>query len=246
MKKIFTNLTFAITFLLCTVSLVASAQTVTPAGPSLDATTTPPTSVTSVGKIICYGSNITLSGPTGADKYQWYKIDASGTKHLVKESTTSGDNLYSETSTDAGYYNYQLVQINTNGCTSIASNPFSVYVMPQIVPVINTTATSICASTTANPQGATTTTTATLSISGLDSRFTYGSYQWKLNGIDIPGATGLTYTVPVQTAAPATLSYTVSVSYTSYGGVGCPATSPTPMVINVVAPLGQPTITFGN
>src|SRR5471030_340899 len=119
-----------------------SAQVIT--GPS-DATTPPPTSATQVGKVLCAGTPISITGPqdvTGVDYpiYHWYKLDASGNKQL----TASTGKTYTETPTASGYYNYELVTESAGGCTSPISDVFKVFVLPPLTATITATGTAIC------------------------------------------------------------------------------------------------------
>jgi hypothetical protein len=231
MKKHITLLKFAIVILLSTVSLVASAQTAAPfSGPS-DATTVAPTTAAAVGQILCYGSQITLKGPvdaTGTIKYEWYKENSAGVKTLVKGPAT--DNTYTETSTTAGYYTYYLVQVNANDCTSEMSDPFKIYVLPELAPAI-AGGSNVCekAQTTTN-----------LTITGLDTHFTY-TYQWTREGTNITGATQDHYEVSEQTAG--TVKYAVKVAYTL--NTSCTATSPDKSIVVVGLPT-KPVIQYNN
>lgn len=190
--------------LLCSVVMMAAAGT----GPS-DATTAPPTNASDVDQVLCFGSTISLKGPVdgGASykKYQWYKLDASGNKQLVKEGT---DNSYTETSDGAGYYTYQLVTVNTNDCSSDISDPFKVYVLPQLNPTI----TSVGNASTVCEKGQS---TLTLTADAGNTNFAY-TYQWTRNGTDIAGATSNTYQVTEQSSG--SINYGVKVSYTLNNG----------------------------
>src|SRR3954469_14865730 len=74
------------------------AQTATPATPfstPSDTTTAPPATAAAVNKVLCAGGQISLKGlgtAVSTNKYQWFKVDLSGQKKLVKETT--GDNTY--------------------------------------------------------------------------------------------------------------------------------------------------------
>ena len=232
MKKHITLLKFAIVILLSSVSLIASAQTATPFTGPTDATTAPPATAGAVGQILCYGSQITLKGPvdaTGTIKYEWYKENTSGVKTLVKGPAT--DNTYTETSTTAGYYTYYLVQVNANDCTSDMSDPFKIYVLPELTPAI-AGGSNVCekAQTTTN-----------LTITGLDTRFTY-TYQWTREGVNITtGGTLDHYAVTEQTVG--TVKYAVKVAYTL--NTSCTATSADKSIVVVGVPT-KPVIQFNN
>lgn len=220
----------AIALIFSIASLTALAQTPAPFSGPTDATSAPPASASS--SVLCYGSNISLTGPTdgtGTLKYDWYKINSSNTAVLVKEGTNN-DNTYTEASAGTGYYTYKLVMVNANGCTSDASDPISIYILPQLSPAIAATNASIC------EKGQTST---TLSITGLNTNYTY-TYQWTREGTDISGATSATYTATEQTAG--TVHYGVKVSYTLNSGCSQTATT----TINVIAVPSKPTIQIGS
>jgi hypothetical protein len=231
MKNNYTPIKTIIIILLSAFSFSAAAQTPF-AGPS-DAATAPPTTATSVAQVLCSGSQILLKGPadaTGSIKYQWYKTDNAGVKKLVKEGVNK-DNVYSETPTSSGYYNYQLVMVNSNNCISDPSDPFNVYVLPALNPVVDGNG-SVCEKGQTN---------STLSITGLDNRFTY-TYQWTREGTNIAtNGTSATYTVTEQTAG--TYKYAVKVAYTL--NTSCTKTAADKPVTVVPVP-AKPTIQIGN
>ncbi|MES2376978.1 MAG: hypothetical protein V4553_10390 [Bacteroidota bacterium] len=200
MKKRSLTIPLILVLLLSMVTFVASAQI---AGPS-DATTPPPATAGAVAKVLCYGSTISLSGPqdNGVDfaKYHWYKIDASGVR---QEVTTQTGRTYTETSGAAGYYTYQVVTENANGCTSPLSDPLQIYVLPQLSVNITTPTSSMCAV-------ASNSTVLTANVTPATG-YTI-NYQWTRGGVDIPGATSSTYTVTNETTA-ATVTFGVKTSY---------------------------------
>ncbi|QJD96635.1 hypothetical protein HH214_12460 [Mucilaginibacter robiniae] len=236
MKQRFTLIKVAVVFWLTIFSLSAFAQSSTSsaspfAGPS-DATTAPPATATDagLGQVLCAGSTITLKGDAdpSVSKYQWYKVNSSGTKTLVYEGTT---NSYTETAAGAGYYIYYLVKVNSNTCTSDVSDPFKLYVLPALNPTVDG-GNSVCEKNQS---------TTDLKVAGLDSRFSY-TYQWTRNGSNITtDGTSATYTVKEATAG--TVKYAVNVAYTLKSS--CTATSPDKSVTVVPVPT-KPTITFGN
>ena len=229
MKPQFTLLKTAIVILLSAVSYVASAQTATPFSGPTDATTAPPATAAAVGQVLCSGSQILLKGPvTAGMKYEWYKETNAGVKTLVKGPGT--DNTYTETATTAGYYTYYLVQVNANDCTSAMSDPFKVFVLPALNPVI-AGASNVCA------QGQT---TANLTITGLTAGYTY-TYQWTRAGVNITGATADNYTVTETTAG--SVNYAVKVAYTL--NTSCTATSADKAITVVPVPT-KPVIQFNN
>jgi len=200
MKQRILTITSMLFFLILCIGTTASAQT---SGPS-DTTTPPPTNATDVAKVLCAGSTISMSAPqdNGVDftKYHWYKIDASGNK---QEVTAMTGRTYTETSTQPGYYSYQVVTENANGCTSPISDVFKVYVLPPLSVSITTPTSSVCAEA-----GSTTTLTATATPG---SGFVL-NYQWTKNGTAIAGATSNTYTATGLTTA-GTTTYGVTVTY---------------------------------
>lgn len=201
MKKRSLTLSTILVLLLSMVTFIASAQVTT--GPS-DATTAPPATANAVAKVLCYGSTISLTGPqdNGVDfaKYHWYKIDPNGVR---QEVTSQTGRTYTETSGAAGYYTYQLVTENTNGCTSPLSDPLQVYILPDLTVNITTPTSSMCAV-------ATNSTVLTANVTPATG-YTI-NYQWTKGGTDIAGATSSTYTVTNQTTA-GTTTYGVKVSY---------------------------------
>lgn len=243
MKRIFTNLTLVITFLLCTVSMIASAQTPTPVsspGPS-DATTAPPTTspATGVNQIICASTQIKINPtnpgtvPVGTN-YSWYKIQKDPSTGVETSVLVGTDPNYSEIPTVAGYYKYKLVFGNALGCSSDASPVYTIYVLPAINPTLAASTLNICP----NNQ-----TTSQLTISSvLDNRFTY-TYVWKKDGNVIAGESLDHYTASEATSG--TYHYTVTVSYSAFSTVTCSGTS-SPIAITVAPPIATPTITFGN
>ena len=206
-----------------------SAQVTTVTGPS-DKTTTPPASASAVAQVLGTGSAISLkvgSTTTATDmRYQWYKLDNTGTKKLVQDGS---DNTYKETSTDAGYYTYQLVMSNGNQCTSDISDPFKVYVLPALNPTIAASSGTICSNGTS---------TATLTANAGNTNYSY-LYQWSMNGADIQGATAATYTTAANTTGNNT--YAVKVSYalnSNYSGTAS-------QVVNMIAVPNKPAISVG-
>ena len=200
MKKIYTLLSPILIVALVAITNMASAQV--PSGPS-DATTAPPTQASDVGKVLCAGSTISISGPQDVGNvdfaaYQWYKLDGAGNKQLTNITTRT----YTETATTAGYYNYEVITVNASGCTSPISDPFKVFVLPPLTATITNTASTICAGVgttilTANPTPAT----------GYVL-----NYQWTRAGVNITGATTNSYTVSAE-ATPGTVTFGVNITY---------------------------------
>lgn len=227
MKKRFLIIAPFLVLLLVMVSTIASAQVAS--GPS-DATTPPPTSAADVAKVLCASSNISLTAPQDAGgvdytKYHWYKIDANGNK---QEVTVMTGRTYTETPTQPGYYEYQVVTENANGCTSPISDVFKEYVLPPLSVSITTPTSSMCA----EAGNSTLLTAATTPATGFAL-----NYQWTLDGVPITGATSSTYNVTGLTT-PGTLHYGVTVTY----GLNstCPASDAKDIVISPLP--GKPTI----
>ena len=217
MKKRFQALTPFFIALMLMVSTAASAQVAS--GPS-DATTAPPATAAAVAKVLCAGTDISMSAPQDGTvdfaKYHWYKIDVNGVK---QEVTAITGRTYTETPTTAGYYNYVVVTENANGCTSPVSDVFKVFVLPPLSVTITTPTTSMCAVTTNESLLTAVVTPATgYAI----------NYQWNKAGVAINGATSSTYNVTGQTTA-ATLTYGVTVTYAL--NTTCPATDTQDIII---------------
>jgi hypothetical protein len=226
MKKRFLVLTPVLIALMLMVTTIASAQVAS--GPS-DATTAPPTAAADVAKVLCAGTDISMSAPKDGAvdfaKYHWYKIDTNGDK---QEVTAITGRTYTETPTTAGYYNYVVVTENANGCTSPVSDVFKVYVLPPLSVTITTPTTSMCAVTTNS---------SVLTAEVTPSTGYTINYQWTKGGVDISGATSSTYTVTGQTTA-ATLTYGVKVTYAL--NTSCSATDTQDIVITPLP--AKPTI----
>lgn len=220
---------FVLAFGVSAFSAQVNAQATTVNGPS-DNTTAPPTSASAVAQVLGTGSAISLKVGSTTNttdiRYQWYKLDNTGTKKLVQDGS---DNTFRETATDAGYYTYQLVMSNANQCTSDISDPFKVYVLPALNPSIAASSGTICSNGTS---------TSTLTANPGNTTYSY-LYQWSANGTDIQSATSATYTTPANSTGNNT--YAVKVSYalnSNYSGTASQA-------INMIAVPGKPAISVG-
>jgi hypothetical protein len=221
MKKSYILLSSILILALVTITNVVFAQA---PGPS-DVTTAAPTTIAGADKILCAGGAISISGPQDASnhdytKYHWYKLDASSNPIEVTGNTTK---TYTETATNtAGYYYYKLVTENSTGCISPMSAAFKIYVLPPLSVSITTPTSEMCAIAsnsivlTANPTPST----------GFDY-----TYQWTRDGVDIPSATGPTYTVTGETTAT-TAHFGVRISYTLNSS--CPATATKDIVLDPI------------
>ena len=114
---------------------------------------------------ICNGSSIAISG-TGASSYSW----------------NTGANTQTITVAPTSSTTYTVTGSSSAGCT--ASNSFTVNVIPNTIPSV-----SIAASSTNICAGNIVTFTATPNNGG-----TSPAYQWKINNINVTGATASTFT----------------------------------------------------
>lgn len=219
-----TKTVLSIVFLL-TINLSYGA---TLTGPS-DATSPPPTDASMVGKVMAAGATVSITGPQDANNadfaiYHWYKLDASGNK----QATTVTSKTYTEVTTAPGYYNYELVTENSNGCTSTISDEFQVYVLPVLAVTISTQNNTVCSST-----GTTQLTANATTIAGLKL-----NYQWTRNGVNISGGTTNTYSVSGE-SAQGSVVFGVLLSYALNTGI----TGTANQTITVVPLATKPVIT---
>ena len=190
-------------------------------GPS-DATTAPPASSSLVGRVICAGQTISVSGPDSASAYTWTKINLSGMSQTAIQKTQ----VYTEVTTLPGYYNYQLVIANTNGCVSPLSDLYKVYVLPALIPTITSPTTSVC-SIPGN---------TILLTANVPAGYLY-LYQWTRNGIAITGATSNNYNVVGETIT-GNVTFGVNVSY----ALNPSCTSTANKIITIVAAPIKPVV----
>jgi len=170
--------------------------------------------------VYCPSDQVKLNAAsTGAVSYVWQRY--TGTTATGTPTTLTGTtaNLV-DVPTAPGYYTYVSIGSNADGCTSVTSDPATIYVLPGIN-------VSIASNITGNPSGpisfctnnvptgaaaitltATATTTPTVPES-----FAY-TYQWFKGTTAITGATTATYTLTSPgDAVVGTNAYTVQVSF---------------------------------
>lgn len=157
--------------------------TVTNAGCSATAITAvavnikPVATVSTSGTSFCAGTSLTLSGTSstaGSGTITGYQWQMGG-------SPISGATSSTYAATAAGTYN--LIVTNSNGCSTTSANK---------VLTVNAVPAATIAGTNSFCAGAGTTLSASSSTAGSG---TISSYQWQLNGSNIAGATGTTYSV---------------------------------------------------
>lgn len=196
----------------CNVTAMATCPPTASSVVTLTVHPNPSSTITAGGPTtFCTGSSVTLSVPTGANlSYQW---------QLGGSNISTATNSSYTTSTTG---NYTVVVTNTaTGCSSTTAAPTTVTVGVAPTAAITPTGTvSVC-------QGSTTTLNAG-SGTGL-------TYQWRLNGSNISGATNNTY------AAGTAGNYTVVVS----SGPNCSTTSAA-TTVNVLALPAATTTPSGN
>src|ERR1700748_2078267 len=143
MKNKYIPLKAALTLMFAFIVATAFAQTPF-SGPS-DPTTAPPATPAAVQQVLCSGTQIQLNtAATAGYTYQWYKKDPTTGNEVLVQSGSSP--AYTETPTASGYYTYQLVVINSNGCTSTSSDAFNVFILPAITAAISASSGDVCAS----------------------------------------------------------------------------------------------------
>lgn len=166
------------------------------------------------GSSFCSGasSSSTLNVTSGTGTYQW----------ILAGTPIPGETAPSLSVTQAGTY---WVALSSNGCTTI-SNQVTISSGTAPNPVISVSGTVICG---AGP----------LSVQTNPSQ---GSYQWQLNGTDIPGATSNVYN--------ATLAGSYTVVVTNAGGCTGSSTpvalTQQPFLTPSISPSGNQTICSGS
>ena len=143
-----------------------------------------PTTLSSSNTVMCAGTTQLLSTDAGLNSYQWYR------NGVAINGATS--NTYN--ASDAGLYTVAI----TNSCGSVTSNIATVSVAaPLTAGSHNVDPVTACQGY--NP--------AALTIAGTTGGSTPYSYQWQLNGVDIPGANADTYDPPAITGAPGNYNF---------------------------------------
>ena len=186
------------------------------------AVTTQPTDLT-----VCEGlpASFTVAGyGTPAPTIQWQVSTNSGSSWADLSGETSATLAFSSATVSQSGYQYHAVL--TNSCATAVSNPSVLTVNPSqpvSVSIAANPGTTICAGTSV-------TFTATPTNEGSSP-----SYQWKLNGADITGATGTTYT---STALVNSDIVTCVLTSNATCATGSPATSnPLTMIVNPLLPV---------
>ncbi|RYZ23080.1 MAG: hypothetical protein EOO16_06410 [Chitinophagaceae bacterium] len=163
------------------------------------------------------GRTLGVASTTGTNlTYQWKKDGL-----VMPGVTTPTYVINSPTAADAGNYALTI----SNGCGTANYDVQLEVFQPAVVTAQPLAVQNLCA-------GATATFSASVAVSG-----GFLQYQWKKNGVDVPGATGLTYTIPNATAADAG-TYKLFVNYV------CGSTTSSDAVLNVSSPVNittQPT-----
>jgi uncharacterized protein (TIGR02145 family) len=160
------------------------------------------------GGTICnqgaFNLSVAATGGTPQLNYQWQYYNGSSwnnvTNAVPSGATYTGNatvNLVINGISTAGSHKYRcLVSATGNGCNSATSNEAIVTVRPLFsVGSISTSGETLCPGDTPQTIGSAT------AASGGNGVF---SYQWKANGVVIPGATGASYTPPTSTIAQTT------------------------------------------
>lgn len=183
--------------------------TSTSANFTVTANTAPSAALTYSGPTtFCTGGNVIVTAPSGGGlSYQWYN----GTTAIT--GATNSSRLFNVTGT------YAVVVRNATGCTT-RSVDINVYVVP--VPFIAVTgATTFCNGNSVLLR----VNTGTVAVPGL-------SYQWKLNTVNIPGATAVDYAA------------TLPGSYTCFVNVPGSCAVTTAAVPVTVRPAVVPVVTY--
>ena len=182
-----------------TVVVTSSGCSTTSSSTSVTVNTAPTATITAGGSTsFCTGSSVLLSASTGTGyTYQWARngTNLSGATSATYTASTSGS---------------YTVKITSGGCSATS-------------PATSVTSSSAPTASITNGSIASFCTGASVLLTAATA--TGNSYQWRLNGAAISGATASTY------AASATGNYTVTVTKS-----GCSATSATTVVSSVSGP----------
>ncbi|MBX7156631.1 MAG: T9SS type A sorting domain-containing protein, partial [Bacteriodetes bacterium] len=163
----------------------------------------PTPTITSTGNALCtgYTTSITLSTQVFGS-YQWM-LNGSAIAGATAQSYTLPTGLA------AGTYNYTVVASNSGCQTTSSVKTITISTTPN--PTLIATNATYCTGSGSTP---------VLSVTGGP----YTTYQWKLNGVNITGATNATYSLPTNLTA-GTYQYCVTVTNGS-----CTATSQTQVI----------------
>jgi len=203
------NYTVLVTNAVGSVTSNAALVTVAPAVmPSFSTQPTLASSALTVGSSLSLSAMIIGSAPIA---YQWKKNGVA-----LAGAIYSTYNINSVVLSDAGSYTLTA----TNAAGSVTSNAVVVAVAPPVAPSIST-----------HPASASLNVGGSLSLSvGVTGTPPY-TYQWKKNGVDIPGATTMSYWVNLLAASDAG-SYTLTASNT----VGSVTSNPAIITVTQAAP----------
>ena len=143
-------------------------------------------------KYVCLGDSFTLIVADSLS-HTWYKGG-------VIAGTAAA---YTETTTTPGLYNYTVISSTNGGCTSAASDAYTVSVLPTLTASISSPLTTVCA-TPGN--------SVILTCSAPNGT----ALQWYRNGVIITGASSSTY--PVTESIAGNVTYSCQVAYSVLPG----------------------------
>ncbi|QAA77060.1 MAG: hypothetical protein BIP78_1294 [Candidatus Bipolaricaulis sibiricus] len=191
-----------------TVVVTNKAGTVTSTAASLTVNVPPTISAQPASQSACLGQSVLLSvtaAGTAPLSYQWRK---DGTN--IAGATTAIYTIPAATAADAGAYTVVV----TNPCGSVTSTPATLALDAGVTIATQPSPQSVCEGRPA---------TFTVVATGAAPL----SYQWQKDGLDIPGATEATYTVPAA-AGPDAGTYAVIVT----SACGTATSDPVPLTVS--------------